>query len=392
MKILHGQNLVNELRKHSDQITKRLWIAVPYIGGLDSVRRILGRNWIENPNVSIRLLADTNEFNNFNSETIQLFHERGRIKHLAGLHAKIFITDDKCLLTSANLTNRAFTQRHEIGMYLQGQSTNDIIKIFEEWWKKAEKISIENLNLLTRSKRTSDEERNGSKLPNIWTLPNDPGQPSRNLEKKFLNYDSLLEQYKDFAEKYKSVQRIWKSHPIFFETDCFLNYLFHHAEGTPSNEYQKKTPRELTMAKQFSEIKKYAKLFNQYIERGAIRRYTDSTKAIKAYLNPKAIKTVKKKEVRIVLDQLNSLGSYPWNKDTIIHSNSLQELRHALDVLINGKELLSARMTECNKLKGLGSSSMNEILGFAYPNEYPLINKNSNSGLRFFGYQIKAYN
>lgn len=391
MKILHGQNLVNQLRKHSDQITQRLWIAVPYIGGLDSVRRILGRNWIENPNVSVRLLADTSEFNNFNSDTIELFHERGEIKHLAGLHAKIFITDDQCLLTSANLTNRAFTQRHEIGIYLQRQSASNSIKLFEEWWKKAEKVSIENLNLLTKRKRTSVEERSGNKLAHIWTLPNDPGQPSKNLEKKFLNYNSLLEQYKDFADKYKSVQRIWKSDPIFFETDCFLNYLFHDAEGTPSNEYKEKEPRELTTAKQLSEIKKYAKLFHNDIEREAIRRYTNSSNTMREYLNPKTIKTITKKEVRIVLDQLNGLGSYPWNKDTIINSNSLQQLRHALDVLINGKQLLAARMTECNKLKGLGSSSMNEILGFTYPNQYPLINKNSNSGLRFFGYQIKVY-
>src|ERR1035437_2734203 len=226
MKLLHGQNLVNELRKNSDQSTKRLWIAVPYIGGLDSVRRILGRNWIENPNVLIRLLADTNEFNNFNSDTIQLFHERGEIKHLAGLHAKIFITDDECLITSANLTNRAFTQRHEIGMYLPRESANDAIKVFEEWWEKAEKVPFENLNNLTKNKRTSIEERNSIKLKAIWTLPNDPGQPSKNLGKKFLNYDSLLEQYKDFANKYKSIQKVWKSQPIFFETDCFLNYLF----------------------------------------------------------------------------------------------------------------------------------------------------------------------
>ncbi|PIV58200.1 MAG: hypothetical protein COS14_10860 [Bacteroidetes bacterium CG02_land_8_20_14_3_00_31_25] len=95
--------------------------------------------------------------------------------------------------------------------------------------------------------------------------------------------------------------------------------------------------------------------------------------------------------MRIVLDQLNGLGSYPWNKDKIINNNSLKELRHALNVLVNSKQLLAARMTDCNNLKGLGSSSMNEILGFTYPNEYPLINKNSNSGLRFFGYNISAY-
>lgn len=390
MRILQGQNLVNELRRYSDQITQRLWIAVPYIGGLDTVRKILGRIWIESPNVSIRLLADTNEFNNFNSDTIQLFHERGEIKHLAGLHAKIFIADNMCLLTSANLTKRAFTQRHEIGIFLQGQSATKSIKIFEDWWKKAEKVSIENLRLLTRGKRTSVEERGSAKLANICSLPKDPGQPSKNLEKRFLNYESLLEQYKDFAKKYKAVQRIWKASPIFFEVDCFLNYLFHDAAGKPSNEYKKNAPRELTTAKQLSELEKYAKLFKEEIEREAIHRYTHSSKIMKEYLNPKAIKSITKKEVRIVLNQLNGLNSYPWNKDTIINSNSLPKLRYALDVLVNGEQLLAARMTECNKIKGLGSSSMNEIIGFTYPNQYPLINKNSNSGLRIFWVSIKG--
>jgi len=391
MIILYGEELVKELRKHSDNLTERLWIAVPFIGGLQSVRKIIGKNWIENPNVSIRLLTDTDEFNHFNSETIQLIHERGEIKHLSGLHAKIFITDNDCLITSANLTNTAFSKRHEIGIYLDNKASNDTIEVFEEWWKKAEKVSLENLNQLIKKKTTSTEEQSGNHLKTIWVLPSDPVQPSKNLEIKFLNYDSILEQYKNFANKYKSIQRIWKTQPIFFETDCFLNYLFHDADGTPSNEYQKKPPRELTTAQQFSEIKKYAKFFNADIERGAIKRYTSSSSIIRELLNPRNIKTITKKHVRIVLDQLNGLGSYPWNKDKIINNNSLKELRHALNVLVNSKQLLAARMTDCNNLKGLGSSSMNEILGFTYPNEYPLINKNSNSGLRFFGYNISAY-
>ena len=389
--IVYEQNLVNQLRRHANNVNERLWIAVPYIGSLASVRRILGKNWIENPGVSIRLLTDTNEFNNFNSETIRLFFDRGEIKHLAGLHAKLFITDNKCLLTSANLTNTAFTKRHEIGIYLQTQSAKTAVRVFENWWKKAEPVSIENLNKLIKVKRTSAEERTGKKLKPIWNLPDDPGQSTRNLERKFLNYESLLNQYKDFADKYESIQRIWKSIPIYFETDCFLNYLFHNAYGTPSNEYQKKRPRQLTNAQQISEIKKYARVFKIDIEKSVISRYTTSSNIIRRILSPKKIKTITKKEIREVLDQLNGLSSYPWNKDTIIQSNSLRELRNALDVLVNGEQLLAARMTNCNRIKGLGSSSMNEILGFTYPNKYPLINKNSNSGLRFFGYQIRAY-
>jgi hypothetical protein len=391
MNILYGQNLVDQLRSHSDKIKVRLWIAVPYIGGLVSVRRILGKNWIDNPNVSIRLLTDTNEFNNFNSETISLFHERGEIKHLAGLHAKIFILDDTCLLTSANLTNKAFTRRHEIGIHLHSQSANKAIRIFESWWKKAENVSIENLNKLIKGNRTSREEQDGSNLKAIWSLPHDPGRSAKNLEKKFLNYDSLLAQYKDFANKYKSIQRLWRSKPIFFETDCFLNYLFHDANGTPSNKYQEKAPRQMTAARQLAEVGKYAKLFKADIEKQAINRYINSSRTIRQFLKPARINSLTKSNILEVLDQLNGLSSYPWNKNTIMDSNSLPQLRHALDVLVNGKHPLAARMTECNKIRGLGSSSMNEILGFSYPDKYPLINKNSNSGLRFFGYQIKAY-
>jgi hypothetical protein len=53
---------------------------------------------------------------------------------------------------------------------------------------------------------------------------------------------------------------------------------------------------------------------------------------------------------------------------------------------------LQHEWTFVTESKNLGTSSINEILGFTNPDKYPLINKNSNCGLRFFGYQVKAYN
>ena len=207
MKILYGDRLVTELRKQSDKIEERLWITVPFIGGLATVRKIIGRTWIENPAISVRLLADTNEFNNFNSETIKLFNERGEIKHLAGLHAKIFIADDECLITSANLTNTAFSMRHEIGIFLDKANAAKAIAIFEAWWKKSHAVSLDSLNTFIGRQFDSKEEREGKGLQKIWMLPSDPGKPSGNLEKQFLNYDSLLRDYSDFATKYESVQK-----------------------------------------------------------------------------------------------------------------------------------------------------------------------------------------
>lgn len=58
---LFGEKLVQELRKLSDRVNNRLWIAVPYIGGIKVVRRIIGKKWMDKTRLSIRLLTDINE-------------------------------------------------------------------------------------------------------------------------------------------------------------------------------------------------------------------------------------------------------------------------------------------------------------------------------------------
>lgn len=171
MKTLYGEDLVTELRNNSDSIKKRLWISVPFIGGLESVRRIIGRTWIDNPNLSIRLLTDINEFNNFSSDTIKLFGKLGEIRHLPGLHAKIYVTDNSCLVTSANLTNTAFAKRHEIGIFLDSLEGSTAILVFESWWEKSQKVSLKKLTpLIIRTHESSDESQYFD-LTTIWKLP-----------------------------------------------------------------------------------------------------------------------------------------------------------------------------------------------------------------------------
>lgn len=176
MNPLFGQELVNELRKQSDEVTERLWIAVPYIGSLQSVRKILGKQWMDNSKLSIRLLTDISEITRLSSETIRLFSTLGEIRSLAGLHAKIFIIDNSCLITSANLTNTAFSKRHEIGLFLDHSSSAKTISIFESWWRKAASISKADLETFRKKQFVSTEESNGSRrLSHLWDLPEDPG-------------------------------------------------------------------------------------------------------------------------------------------------------------------------------------------------------------------------
>ncbi len=44
MKIVYGEDLANELRNRSDGIKERLWIAVPYIGGIRSIPKNYWKN------------------------------------------------------------------------------------------------------------------------------------------------------------------------------------------------------------------------------------------------------------------------------------------------------------------------------------------------------------
>ena len=397
MKIIHGQQLVKELRKLSDSVTKRLWIAVPYIGSPTSVRRILGKEWFDSPSVNVKLLTDTSDLSCIDTETLQHFHDRGQVKTLAGLHAKIYIVDDTCLVTSANLTNTAFSKRHEIGILSNSNQAQKVIETFNDWWKQSVNVKPDQLNKIFTTKRGSKEE-NGVSLPTIFSLPNDPGSFIRNLAKRFLNYDRLVADYEDFAKKYTSIQRIWKSEPLYFEIDGLFNYLYHEAPRTPSFKYGKTKPRNLSQAQQMSEIKKWAANYKEWNKDRRdefgddIDWRLNSSKKLKRLLSPQKVLTLNKGELEEAFRCLNSLNSYPINRTKILNNNSVPEIRQALSELVNGDGQLAARMDFCNGIKSLGTSSMNEILGFTSPDKYPLINKNSNCGLRFFGYQVKAYN
>ena len=107
--ILSGQHLVNALREHCDQAKERIWIASPYIGNFKDVQKIIGGNWMRS-HVDFRVLTDV-ESGFIRHDTYTQFKEspNTEIRSLLSLHAKIYLIDDWCLLTSANLTGMAFS-------------------------------------------------------------------------------------------------------------------------------------------------------------------------------------------------------------------------------------------------------------------------------------------
>jgi hypothetical protein len=401
MQIETGNELAKNLRALCDKAEERLWIASPFVGAWSAIRKILGRRWFDNSNISVRLLTDASNPNNFDLRTIRIFNQRGEIKSLNGLHAKIYIIDNNVLVTSANLTGTAFSKRYEVGIPLTGLQAQEAQTLYLNWWEHlAEPIPENRLSSRSHNKqRRYNEEFSGTALPLLWELPEDPGDPIEDLPSGFRDYNGFLTSYRDFAKIYANVQRLWSNRPLYFETDAFLNYLFHHAPGKPTQKYRQLSPRRLNAKEKHIEIKKYALMFEKWISEGSQgvefqHRREDSSKIIKDLLNKNRISSITRKDIEQIANQLNCMNSLPLAKTMFLNArnNSLDIIRSAWENLLYGNSSLQNRMGSCaNELYYFGRSSIHELLGFFNPDTYPIRNSNSSAGLRFFGYDVSAY-
>jgi hypothetical protein len=391
MKPLYGNELVNKLREKGNALKKRLWIVVPYIGTMNAVLKILGKEWLENSAVDFKLLTDISDLSAINTDTVRQFYERGNVKTLIGLHAKIYILDDEALITSANLTGTAFSKRHEIGIFTK--DTTEIVTVFEAWWDKAENISLDDLQRIKRTKNKVDGDEPKVPLKTIWKLPKSPNNLIKKLH-QYTKYERLLLDFEDITKKYQEIQRIWSNEPVFMEIDGLFNFLFHE-DIRPSREYRDEKPRVLSEKKQEFEIKKWAKKYREWNKRQPnedIEWRKQNSAVVQDLLSNKNISKLDFNQLREVLNCLNSMNSYEINKSRVLNpsNNSIEDIRNAFTSLIYGKEPVGARIKDCeSKVKYFGKSSANELIGCFYPKEFPLINQNSISGLRFFGYQSK---
>ncbi len=402
MRVLSEQKLVDEVRTRCDRVTKRLWIASPFIGDWKSIRQVLGRNWIDNEDIEVRLLTDHLNINGTAFKTIKYFQKRGDIKDLKGLHAKIYILDDNAIVTSANLTGAAFFKRYEAGVLLTDSFAKSVIDLYGDWWNnKAVDFSADFKPRISKGRsKEVGRETWGTSLPKLWEEPDDPGDPYAGRVSEFCDYSRFLRCYKEFAETYSRMQRLWPKSPQYFETDAFLNYLFHEARRKPSNKYRRQKPRQLDRIARENEIIKYAAMFRNWISSAETRGKEgpqirlDSSRIIKVKLNQDRIAEINRNDVEEVVQCLNCMGSNALNKTRFLNraNNDLKSIRNAWKTLLHGRGPLEVRMSKCHRtLKWFGKSSIQELIGFYYPEQYPLRNSNSNAGLRFFGYNVSVH-
>lgn len=300
------------------------------------------------------------------------------IRSLFNLHAKIYLIDDWCLLTSANLTGIAFSARHEVGQVVSG--LEQVVKLFDQWWKKAQAVSSVPKSL---PKSLADRE-DLPKPKRLYKLP----QYTSGAGDQFLK---KCDQFKEFASLYESVtgrnqQMVSDGFTLYEEVDYFFNYLYHDHPDKPSKEYTKEV-RSLTSREVKQEICRYFKIMSYEPGSGLWR--LERRDRIREILPFKAGSSPRKEKIEEVLDCLHCLHSYGWHKPIILAENDPRSIARAWNRLIQAPSINSQLIEEViGEIKHFGMSSTCELIAWYYPEKYPMINRNSESGMRFFGFDI----
>lgn len=376
--ILSGQSLVDTLREHCDQAKERIWIASPYIGTFKDVQKIIGGNWMRS-HIDFRVLTDV-ESGFIRRDTYAQFKEspNTEIRSLLSLHAKIYLIDDWCLLTSANLTGMAFSARHEVGQVVSG--LEQVVKLFDQWWRKAQAVS----SVPKSPSKTITDKEDSNKYKVLYKLPKYTSGASDQFLKK-------CDQFKEFASLYESVtgrnqQMVDDGFTLYEEVDYFFNFLYHDHPDMPSKEYTK-VVRSLTSREVKQEIRRYFKIMSYESEKEQWR--LNRRNRIRELLPFEAGSSPRKQEIKDVLECLHSLCSYPINMTRILSNNNPRSIARAWNRLIKASSINSQLIKEViGKIKYFGMSSACELIAWYYPEKYPMINLNSESGMRFFGYTI----
>jgi hypothetical protein len=380
MELLSEQQQIDILRYKCNNAQNRIWIASPYIGVLKDVQKIIGGKWLL-PSIDCRILTDID--NGFvRKDTFDEFiTNQVEIKSLESLHAKIYIIDDWCLVTSANLTGTAFLCRYEMGFATE--ETKEVENTFLRWWNKAIKVT----SLPKKQQKALMDYQDGHSFKKKFKA-----QPYNSAKQD--KYEAMCEKYLSFAKQYEQVtgrnpQMVADGFTLFQEVDYLFNYLYHDHPSKPS--YGQKAARQLTNKQRDSQIKKYYKdMCDWYIKEPQPWRL-ERTKKIQKILDPKAINKLGWKEAKDVVLCLHCLSSYPINRTKFLNpqNNSIDDIRDCWQQLLHTGSIDSSKINYItDRLNNFGLSSIYELIGWYKPDKYPLMNNNSHCGMRFFGYTI----
>ena len=378
-------SLASTLRAHCDSAKHRIWICAPFIGGRRDILRIIGGSWMRR-DIDFRVVTDI-ETGFIRQDTFEEFNSNhpGSIKSLKGLHAKVYIVDDWCLVSSANLTGTAFSKRYEIGT--DDADLFEVESFYNTLWDNKKSKVVESWR---KGKKLSQAEFEDGPLSydRLTNLPTYSAETN-----KMDKYLAQCSKYIDFAELYREVtgrcqDMVSDGFTLLQEVDYLFNYLEHECEECVSKDLNKVQPR--TKSSQRALIKKYFKEISRHYKQNQEHelRRVRSAKLVKKLTSPSRIIALSKDEVRQVLDTFNCFGlgtNMHGHASKFIEENTIDDIRLHWDNLLNKGDITAAKVKECCELRHCGDSSVSELIAWRFPDKYPIMNTCSKKGLWFFG-------
>jgi hypothetical protein len=170
VRFLSEKELYPVVLKESAKARNILWVCSPYLGW--DAHHVFSPQIMKTPPRDIRFVFRLNNLSvkrgEVNPHEIEYFLEHFRnssVKTNDNFHSKIYIFDNSALITSANLSKRAFERNIEVGVFLQHKQTEKVKDFFERLWDISERVdNLDNFKNEWNKTRTDRERIEDSSL------------------------------------------------------------------------------------------------------------------------------------------------------------------------------------------------------------------------------------
>lgn len=386
MRYTHGQlqDMVDFLRTNSTA-GERLWLAAPYISSFNTIQYLFNLSYLKKHKTNFKLITDIKNASIYNRNILEFFIQNGELRTLENLHAKLYLMGKHAVITSANMTYRAFFVNYETGV---ADTNNDKYEIlFESLWNNSTPVTQEELEINIKNSNINFDEDTIYSSMNIRELP--PELTSNS------NYVNFLKNYKILMDEYETTGRIWNNNtPLKFEIDAFLNYLFHHSPNHKSSNFY--TNNSINIDANEKLLTNCKKEFFDWITSDVSKPYDNENKRKEFATKAKLLfsKThIEKLTVKQCAEFLGECANTYLKNG--VRFNWMEKFEKSNDIETIIKYIGKLKTCEIEKIDNIvnnspvnfmGISTSQEILGLLR-DELPIRNENTNAGLRYLGYE-----
>lgn len=176
---------------------------------------------------------------------------------------------------------------------------------------------------------------------------------------------------------------------LLMEVDYLFNFLYHDHPELPTKGINKVIKQ--TDSQRATKIKRYFAEMSLHYEIDPQPWRKDRTVLFRKYLSPSNIDHLTKTKLKELCNSFHCMNSYPLNRTRFQNpqNNKLVDIINEWKQLLHSGKISSSKIQKVNdSLRFFGPSAIQELIAWYYPYDYPMMNANSDCGMRFFGYDV----